>query len=183
MAFTPKITAYVGLLPLLRAAKKIIEDDFAAALIWRCSLDASTPGADYARIQTSQMHSRNFPLLTIQPAQDRPGENVDEGIDQNETFEVAISLVRAITTGDPVAQIDAQTADLIRYYDATRWALESATDAQWRQFFPASANAGPVKVQCGEGVFRQLVEGSATESAGQYERSMDFELQVNFFEA
>lgn len=184
MAFTPQIAAYVGLLPLLKAAKKIIEDDFEDALAWRCSLDSSTPGENYARIQTSQMHSRNFPLLVIQPAQDRPGENVDQGVDQNQFFDVSIHIVRAIGgTVPPVEQIDAMAAELIRYYEATRWAFECATEAQWREFFPSGARTDRLAVRCAEGVFGQLIEGSAKESAGQYERSMDFELQIKFIEA
>jgi hypothetical protein len=183
MAFQPIITNYVGMLPILQAAEQIIADDFAAALAWRCALDGSTPGANYARVQTEQMHSSKYPLLVVQPAQDLPDWLGTGGIQQRQLFDVEIFLTTSVDTGDPLAQVRALTANLVRYYEATRWAFECATADQWTAFAPAGADIESVSVKCGQGGFVGIAPGTTKETAGMYARSMAFEMEVRFTEA
>lgn len=183
MAFEPTYTNWVGMLPFLTAAQAIIESDFSEALEWRCSLDGSTPGDDFAAIQFSHMHSEAFPLFVIQPSASNPTRNGAGGINQAHVFDCEIFLTHAINQGDPVSQTNAAAAQLVRYLDAAMWALMAATSGQWQADFPAGANTGVVRVFCSEIVFGQLIKGSEQETAGQYERSVAFELQVSVLEA
>lgn len=182
MAFTPIFTSYSGMLPIMKAAKAILESDFLDALTWRAALDGASVGEDFARIQFSQMHSQKFPLCVIQPAQDLP-QQITGGLQQRHIFDVEIFITRAINTGSQVDGINALAEDLIRYYDATVAALTSATDAQWIANLPSGANIGGIRPFCTNGVFGQIQEGSARETAGQYLRSVAFELQIQMVEA
>lgn len=181
MAFDPVFNVWAGMLPIMNAAKRIIEDDFSAALAWRCALDSSTAGADYVRVQFSQAHSQNYPMLVIQPAQSIPDLLGTGGIQQRHVFDVEIFLTRAIS-GGIVDGINELSSDLVRYYDATVMAFLSATGAQWTASLPASHNVDEIKPFCTNAVFGQPIEGSARESAGQYMRSCAFELQVELIE-
>lgn len=183
MPFEPLFTNYIGMLPFLTAAKAIIESDFEDALAWRCGLDGSTPGDNYAAVQFSHMHSEVFPLLVIQPGASNPDYATTGGMRQAHIFEAEIFITRPIGAGDPVAQFNAMAADLVRYLDATMWAFMAATLTQWQADLPAGANYGKLAVSCTDIVFGELIKGSEKESAGQYERSVAFELHVDLREA
>lgn len=182
MPFSPIFTVYAGMLPIMEAAKTILEDDFLDALTWRCALDGSTVGADFARIQFSQMHSQKFPLCVIQPAQSIPANPGTGYIQQRHIFGVEIYCTRAISSGSQTDGANELTKDLCRYLDAVEMAFLSATGAQWTANLPTDHNVDAVRPFCTNFVFGQLTAGSARETAGQYLRSAAFELQVSLME-
>lgn len=181
MPFTPAFENFGGLLPILTAAKTIIERDFAEALVWRCGLDGSTPGDAYARVQLTQRHSQAYPLLIIQPATDTPTPLGSGGAQQAHVFDCEIFLTKAITSGNLSDAIDDLAKDLIRYYDATVAAFISAPDADWIADFPAGSEVGKLQPWCTNAVFGQLQQ--SREVNGLYLHSVAFELQVNLIEA
>lgn len=183
MAFTPAWTNWGGLLPVMEAARSIIESDMAGALTWRSGLDGSTAGSTYARIQHTQRHSSQYPLLVIQPATDTPAPLGTGGARQAHVFDVEIYLTKSIATSTPGDAHDDLVKELIRYYDATVHAFMSATDAQWTAHYPDDSEAknGRIEVWCTNAVFGQLEK--AKEIAGLYLHSVAFELQVRLTEA
>jgi hypothetical protein len=181
MPFTPVFANWAGMLPIQEAAKAIIEADFVDALAWRCALDGSTPGDAYARIQFTQRHSQQYPLLIIQPATDTPEPLGSGGIRQAHVFDCEIFLTRAISTGNLGDAIDDLARDLVRYYDATVMAFLSAPDSDWVAEFPAGSEAGKLQPWCTNAVFGQLQQ--SREVNGLYLHSVAFELQVNLIES
>jgi hypothetical protein len=181
MPFVPAFDKWVGILPLQEAAKAIIEDNFTAALAWRCALDGSTPGSDYARIQFMQRHSADYPLLIIQAATETPLPLGTGGIQQAMIFDCEIFITKAITSGSLGEQTDELARETVRYLDATRMAFLSAADSEWLAEFPAGADAGKLKVWCSNVVFGQLEQ--SREVNGVYLHSVAFELQIRFIEA
>lgn len=183
MPFVSAFEKYAGMLPVLEAAKAIVERDIAEALAWRSGLDGSTPGPAYVRVQFSQAHSAEYPLLIIEPATD-DGEPLGAGgIVQDMTLDCRIYITKALNSGDLQEKHADLTREIIRYYDATRMALLSAPDSDWREFFPASNDTSKFKLFATSAVFALVEEGKAAEVAGQCLRSVGFELRVGFIEA
>lgn len=178
MAFSPIYPNYAGMLPVLVSAQEIIERDMADALAWRFGVNPV--GDNYARIQNTQMHSADYPLLIIQPATDDRDPLGVGGILDRQVFDVEISLTRSVDSGDPVDAVSELTRDLIRYYDATVMCFESASGTDWTANFLTEDAQSKVQVACTSAVFGQLQE--AREIAGLYLRSMGFQLQVRFIE-
>lgn len=180
MAFVPKYPNYAGILPIQEAAKGIIERDFEEALAWRCSLDGSTPGANYKRIQLSQRHSKEYPLLVIQTESSDPVP-LTGGIQQQHFFDCEIFVTKAVSTGNLADAVDELAKEITRYYDATFMAWESASQDDWQGNFPAGANASKLQVFCSDIVWSELER--AKEEAGLYSRSAAFQLVVKLIEA
>jgi hypothetical protein len=178
VAFDPIYPEYAGMLPILASAQEIIERDMGDALIWRFGVNPV--GDNYARIQNTQMHSSDYPLLIIQPATDDRDPLGVGGIVDRQVFDVEISLTRSIDSGDPIDGVNTLTRDLIRYYDATVMCFESAPGADWVSNFPGSEAQSKVQVSCTAAVFGEIQ--AAREVAGLYLRSMGFQLQVRFIE-
>lgn len=180
MAFVPKFPNYAGILPIQEAAKGIIIRDFVEALAWRCELDGSTPGANYARIQLSQRHSKDYPLLVIQAESSDPLA-LTGGIKQQHFFDCEIFVTKSIGSGNHADAIDELSKEITRYLDATKMAWESASQEDWQGNFPADSNSGKVEVFCGDIVWGELEK--AKEEAGLYSRSVAFQLRVSLIEA
>lgn len=170
-----------GLLPILEAAKTILARDFADALAWRCDLDGSTPGSDYARIQFTQRHSAVYPLLVIQPATSTPERLGAGGVQQRHVFDVEIFLTKSLVAATSADGVDDLARELVRYYDATVMALMSAADSDWEASLPAGADVGKFDPWCTNAVFGQLEQ--SREVNGEYLHSVAFELQINVIEA
>lgn len=181
MPWTAKYANRAGMIPVLQNAKTIIERDQAAALVW--AFGAATPGANFARVQFTQRHSAEYPLLIIQAATDTPSELGTGGILEQHVFDVEIFLTREISVASSFAdEVDTLAVDLIRYYDATVMAFLSASASDWTANFPnGGVDAGKVRVFCTNAVFGQLQQ--AKESAGKYLHSVAFELQVKLIES
>lgn len=180
MAFVPKYPNYAGILPIQEAAKGIIARDFEEALAWRCSKDGSTPGPAYRRIQFSQRHSKEYPLLVIQTESSDPVPVVG-GIQQQHFFDCEIFVTKSVDGGNLGDAVDELSKEITRYYDATFMAWESASMEDWQGNFPADANVGKLKVFCSDIVWGELEK--AKEEAGMYSRSAAFQLQVKLIEA
>lgn len=174
MAFNAKFDHWAGILPLLESARTIVERDFAEALTWRYS--PATPPASYARIQFTQRHSAQFPLLVLQPATSTP-EALTGGVLQRHTFDCEIYLTSAAAASD---DIDDLARDLVRYLDATTMVFLSAPASDWRANLP-NDDGGKVRVWCTNVVFGQLQQ--AVERNGLYLHSVAFELQIDLLEA
>lgn len=181
MAFSASFTTWAGLLPILEAAKAIVERDIEEALAWRSGLDASTAGSAYSRIQFTQRHSQVFPLLVIQPATSTPELLGAGGVRQRHVFDVEIYLTKSLTPATSAAGVEDLVRELVRYADATTMALMSASDADWAANLPDDADAGRFEVFCTNYVFGQLQQ--SREAAGEYLHSVAFELQVQLIEA
>jgi len=182
MPWTPLFNNYAGMLPVLTAAKAIIERDQTDALAW--SFGADPAGPDFARIQTLQRFSRNYPLLIIQPARWSPDTLGAGGINQNHVFRVSIYCTKQLASGDPNDALEALTADLLRYFDAVCMAWWSAPSDDWYADFPggvSDAGQGKVKIEFANGVFGNIETAVATN--GLYLLSMYFELQVSLTES
>lgn len=181
MAFDPAFSYAVDPLNFLDAAGAIVERDIYDALQWRANLDGSEVLAKFKRIQLSQRHSQDYPLLIIQPATDTPTA-INGGIAHQMTFDLEIFATKNIGGGDRQSdKIDDLTRELLRYYGATRQCLISAPDEDWAAFIPVGAKVGnKFEPFCTNAVFGELTE--ATEKAGLYCRSVAFELQLRFLE-
>jgi hypothetical protein len=181
MPFDPLFPYWAGQLPVLQSARAIVERDFVDALAWRCSLDGSTEGDSYARIQHTQRHSEKYPLLIIQAAQSAPAA-LTGGVRQQYVFDCEIFLTRDVGTGNVGTLLDGLAADLIRYYDATVMCLLSADADDWTENFPTdSEDQGRPQVWCSNAIFGQLEESIAR--SGLYMLSVAFELQVSLTES
>lgn len=178
MPFSAIYPDYAGMLPILASAQTIIETDMADALTWR--FGSNPVGANYARIQNTQMHSEDYPLLIIQPATDDRDPLGSGGVTDRQVFDVEISLTTSINNGNPIDAVNTLTRDLIRYYDATVMCFESAPATDWTTNFTSNTAQGKVQVSCTAANFGELQE--AKEVAGLYLRSMGFQLQVRFIE-
>lgn len=181
MPWTPAFPNFGGMLPIMEAARRIIDRDMTEALAWRSSLDGSTAGNPYARIQFTQRHSAAFPLLIIQPATDAPAPLGSGGLVQLMVFDIEIFVTAAIVSGDLGQGIDDLARTLQRYYDATRMAFLSAPDSDWFADFPANEEAGKIEPWCTNAVFGQLQQSREVNS--EYLHSVAFELQLRFIEA
>lgn len=181
MAFVPTFTTWAGALPILEAAKTIIERDIEEALAWRSDLDASTPGSVYARTQFTQRHSQVFPLLVIQPATSTPTLLGAGGVRQVHVFDVEIYLTKSLTPATSATGVEDLVRELVRYADATMMAWMSAPDSDWSANLPADADVGRYEVFCTNFVFGQLEQ--SREVKGEYLHSVAFELQVSLIEA
>lgn len=179
MAFTPNHPTYAGLLPIQEAAKGIIERDFVEALAWRCGLDGSTPGENFARVQLMPMHSREFPLLVIRAVTSDP-EPITGGKAQNHTLIAEISLVKEVAGTNPVGQVDDLAKEVTRYSDAAMMAWESAPSDDWQGNFPDDSQ-GKVRVFCRNFIYGSLL--TAKEEAGKYAASIAFEVSVQLLES
>lgn len=181
MPFAASFENWAGLLPILEAARTIVARDMADALAWRCALDASTPGDDYARIQFTQRHSQQFPLLVIQPSTSTPELLGAGGVRQRHVFDVEIYLTKSLTPATSSTGVEDLVRDLVRYGDATTMALMSAPDDDWASSLPIGADVGRFEVFCTNYVFGQLEQSK--EAKGEYLHSVAFELQVQLIEA
>lgn len=180
MAWTPAFGDWAGLLPVLRNAKAIIERDIAEALVWAYGPN-TPPATAYSRIQFTQRHSREYPLLVIQAATDTPKALGSGGVEQEHVFDVQIYLTREVSTATNFGgEVDALAEDVIRFYDATVMAFLSASSSDWRANFP-NDGAGKVKVWCTNAVFGQLQV--STETGGKYLHDVAFELRVQLIES
>lgn len=180
MPFTPIFPDLAGQLPLLQNAAAIIRANFKDALEW--AYGVNEPGPEYSRIQYSTRHSREFPLLIIQPAGNNAALIEQGGIDQTHSFSVTIALADQDINNDELpARIDALTQNTIRYYDATMMCFLSATRAEWRQNFPGSGKQGGVHVSVRNAIYGQI--SRASEEAGVYVRSVNFELFIRLTES
>lgn len=185
MPFAPAFSKFVGILPLQNAALEIIADNFLDALGWRRALDASTGTTNYARRQKTVQHSDpKFPALFVQIATESSELLGTGGITYERIFEVQIWLSQAISGGSITDGVNALSDELIRYYDATCMAWLSAPDSEWAQFFPAGSagKIGNLIIRCTDAVFGQTQQGEAAEVAGQYARSVSFELVIKVTE-
>lgn len=174
--FTPIFPNLAGMIPLMAAAETIITEDFADALEW--AYGAATPGPVYARIQNSQRHSSDYPLLILQPGTDNPAE-INGGIQQDSIFDVEIFVTKDVNAGGSL--VDDLIRDLIRYYDATRMAWMSAGGARWRANFPAGEDASKIRISCSNANFGQALPQRT--KGGLYLYSVAFELRIQLTEA
>lgn len=181
MPWQASFSTWAGLLPILEAARTIVARDMVDALAWRCALDASTPGDDYARIQFTQRHSQVFPLLVIQPSTSTPELLGAGGVRQRHVFDVEIYLTKSLTPTTSAAGVEDLVRDLVRYADATTMALMSAPDSDWTASLPTGADVGRFEVFCTNYVFGQLEQSKETK--GEYLHSVAFELQIALTEA
>lgn len=177
MAFDPVYGVYVGMLPIQEAAAQIISDDFVDALAWRCGLDGSTPGADLARVQFINTHSRQYPALIIHAGESRPSLLGTGGIEQFHIFECELFIAKSIDAGGVTTAANDLERELHRYFDAAAQAFASADANRWMQFAPDGANVDRVRVS-----FANVVFGNLLESNGLYRHSLAFELQVRLIE-
>jgi hypothetical protein len=181
MAWTPKYANRAGMIPVLQNAKAIVERDIGEALAW--AFGGGVPGDVFKRIQFTQRHSAEYPLLIIQAATDTPSELGTGGLLEKHVFDVEIFLTREISVSSNFAdEVDALAEDLIRYYDATVMAFLSASASDWTASFPGGGvDAGKIRVFCTNAVFGQLQQ--AREVASKYLHSVAFELQVSLIES
>lgn len=181
MPWAPAFPDWGGMLPIMEAAKTIIERDVADALAWRAGLDSSTAGLAFTRVQLTQRHSQAFPLLIIQPATNAPQALGTGGVQQQMVFDVEIFITKNAASGNPSDAIDELARELTRYYDATVMAFLSAPDSDWLANFPAGSDAGKIEPWCTNAVFGQLQQSREVNS--EYLHSVAFELQLRFIEA
>lgn len=180
MAFNPIFPTYAGLLPILKAAKGIAERDFVEALAWRCDLDGSTPGPDFARVQLAQMHSAEYPLLIITPSDSDPEPLGVGGVKQTHIMAAEITVEKSITVDDAIPAHNALIEELIRYADAVMMVWQSATADDWQLNFPGNSQ-GVVQVSCRNFIYGPILRSK--EEGGSYARSVAFELQVKLLES
>lgn len=160
-----------GFIALMLAVKKIAQTDGAEAVGWASQALEHQPSLEgFKRVQLSHRHSKDYPLLIVQPQfADTPWN--ERTIEGSYRFTVECFVVGE----DP----DALTIALLVYLLALYMLFLSAPRRAWVEFFPVGQVAD-VDVQMGPIAFGQL--GTSRESADLYVRDCAVQLTITLSE-